>query len=122
MNAEPVVELPAADARAAVVVLGALIRERAVGARPVPHKVRQLHSRLALIVETSSPRGHSEGDGVTASLIGTRLAAEIVGRGERWVRRHSADLEGGLVGDRMLYPERAVREYAEVLQGKEIHQ
>ena len=100
------VELARADAHAAVRVLGALIRERAIMGRPVSYGVQQLHSRLRLA-------------DAAGSLIGTRLAAEMLGWGERRVRRHAADLDGTLVGGRLLYPQASVREYADALHDKE---
>ena len=112
------VELARADAHAAVRVLGALIRERAIMGRPVPYGVQQLHSRLRLAVDVSSP-GQSAGGDAAGSLIGTRLAAEMLGWGERRVRRHAADLDGRIVGGRMLYPQSSVREYADALHDKE---
>jgi hypothetical protein len=47
--------------------------------------------------------------------IGSKLAARILGWSERTVRRRAADLDGRLVGDRLVFDARVVREYRDHL-------
>lgn len=115
------VELDDGEARAIACVLGALIRDAAVAGRPTPHSMRELWRRLDHAVEVSQ-RGQAPGGDPASSFIGTHLAAEILGWGERRVRRYAADLDGRLVGDRLLYPETSVREYAKAMQENRIRE
>lgn len=50
-------------------------------------------------------------------LIGTRLAAEILGWNLRRVQRHAADLDGRTVGGRLVFPAEAVKAYRDAIQG-----
>jgi hypothetical protein len=112
------------DARIVTNLVDQLIRERAVAGRPIAYELRAFHRRLDAAVEVSSRRqsaaAHREELGV--SRIGTRQAAALLGWGVRRTQRHAADLGGELVADRLTFDERTVREYAEALQSKEIHE
>jgi hypothetical protein len=115
------VELDDAEAHAITQLLDGLIRERAVQNRPTPHAMIALHRRLRNAVELSSRRQREalrlkESE---ASKIGSRLAADILGWGVRRVQRHAADLGAERVGDRLVFDEQAVRDYAQALQDKE---
>ncbi len=112
------------EARAVTELIGALIRERAVAGRPCAYEVRAFHRRLAAAVEVSSRRQSAAvcREELGVSRIGTRQAAALLGWGVRRTQRHAADLGGELVADRLTFDERTVREYAEALQGKEIHE
>jgi hypothetical protein len=116
-----VITLDAAEARAVVVLIGALIRDWAVARRPVPYSVLRLHQRLNAAVSLSSS-GQSKAlrlRELNVSPITTRQAAEILKWVPRRVRRNAADLGGRLVGDRWTFDEHEVREYAKALQNKE---
>lgn len=109
-----VVELPIAEAHAIAEFMRGVARERAVRRQPVTHVMRVLLRRLDTAIAVSSRR-HAEGVGLAglgASRIGTRQASAILGRGERWVQRHATDLDAVKVGDRLVFDERAVHEYA----------
>ena len=118
----PTISLDTAEARACMHLIGVLIRERAKAGRPTPHDVLHLYRRLDTAVSMSL-RGQSKAlrqRELGVSHVGTRVAAEILGWGVRRVRRHAADLGGKLVGDRLVFDEHEVREYATALQDREI--
>lgn len=112
------VELDDAEARAVVHVLGRLIRDAAVAGRPTPNSVLELWRRLDHTVSVSSTRQPNGLQRIEfgVSRIGTRQAAAILGRGERWVQRHAADLDGEKIGERLVFDERTVREYGQALR------
>ncbi|WP_207358222.1 hypothetical protein [Mycolicibacterium sp. S2-37] len=114
--------LDAAESRAVLHLVGALIRERAVAGRPCPHDVLAFHRRLAEAVEVSSRRQCEATcrEELGESRIGTRQAAALLGWGPRRVQRHVADLGGELVAGRLVFDERAVIEYANALRDREI--
>jgi len=115
------VELSHNEASACVHLIGSLIRERTTAGRPTPHNVLCMYQRLNAAINMS-PRGQSKvlrERELDQTKIGTRPAAEILGWHVRRVRRHTADLGGQLVGDRLMFDEHRVREYAKALQDKE---
>jgi hypothetical protein len=86
--------------------------------------VQRLYDRLELAIRCPvSPRRQQNGSdtGQFEEWIGTRLAAQILGWSQRRVQRHRADLDGQLRGDRLVFPARAVRGYAEALQQRGFH-
>ena len=50
-------------------------------------------------------------------LIGSRLAADILGWTERRVQRHAADLDGIKIGNRLVFPAASVRQYRDAIDG-----
>lgn len=119
------VVLADAEAEAAIRIFTGFIRERAVAGRATPIEVRKLCAAIDQRL-TVSQRRQSEAlrrleFGV--SRIGTARAAELLGRGTRWVQRHAADLDGVMVADRLVFDERTVRDYAtQALRRKEIQE
>ena len=103
------------EIRAAIYGLAAVQRARAAAGAPVPHPVitARQHLEAAYRCGVSPPR-HQNG-AFTEELeewIGTRLAAQVLGWHPRRVQRHRGDLDGRLVGGRLVFPAVAVREYA----------
>lgn len=115
------VELDTSEAQAIVQLLDGLIRERAAQGGPTTHGMIALWRRLDNAITVSSRR-QSEAlrlkeSGV--SIVGTRWVAEHLGWTQRRVQRRYRDLHGQLVGDRLQFDERTVREYAKALQDRE---
>jgi hypothetical protein len=105
--------------QAITLVFGGLIRERAVAGRPTPTGILGLYRLLDVAVQCVSSRRQREvlrREQSEVSRIGSKQAAAILGWEIRRVQRHTADLDGELVGDRWRYDERTVREYAKALQ------
>lgn len=119
------VELADAEVHAVIQFLTGVIRERAIANKATPAEMRKLCAALSHRLNVSQRR-QSEAlrrleFGV--SRIGTARAAELLGRGTRWVQRHAADLDGVMVADRLVFDERTVRDYAaQALLRKEIHE
>lgn len=112
------VELDEAEARAIAIVLSDVIRDYAKAGRPTPRRVVALYRRIDQACSVSSRR-HVERvcrEELGDKRIGSRQAAALLGWNVRRVQRLRADLGGELVGDRLVFDERAVREYAEALQ------
>lgn len=107
-------ELDDTDIKAALFVVSDYLRHRP-SAPPSLHRLRDKLNDVLL-----SPRGQ-ETPCATPSLtdvewVGTRFAARILGWHPRRVRRHQADLGGRLIGQRLVFDARAVRDYARGLE------
>lgn len=120
-GAAQVVELDDDEARAIALALGAMIRDYAKAGRPTPRQVVALYRRIDQACEVSSRRQLEvvRREELGESRVGSRQAAALLGWNVRRVQRHVADLGGEMVGDRLIFDERAVRQYAEALQQKE---
>lgn len=108
------VELSSDETRACLYALTEL--RGLYGARPVPYPVITAHQRLELAYRchVSPPRHQNESrtPELEDEWITTKEAAQILGWNHRRVQRHRADLDGHRLGDRLVYPAHAVREYA----------
>ncbi len=108
-----------------------LVSERLRSDRHCPLSVAALARRLDSEIRYGlSPTRHddSETDSNTTRLshggsqefMGTGLAAATLGRNERWVQRHAAELGGTQIGGtrgRYIFNAAAVRAYADQLKG-----
>lgn len=113
-------ELDAREVRAAYHALARFTRERAIAGRGCPLAVVNLYRRLDAATrcpDAASPTRHQNEGGPAQSetWIGTRLACQVLGWGSRRVQRHAADLDGQLVGGRLVFPARTVHEYARAI-------
>jgi hypothetical protein len=116
------------EIRAAYFGLHAFKRGWARAGRPVSPAVLALLDRLDLAIRCPQAQAVSrvrhELHGATGELeaewIGTAAAAKVLNWHQRQVQRRAADLDGRLVGGRLWFPARAVREYREALQEKGI--
>lgn len=109
------IELDHGELRATIHALAALRRARALAGQPVPHSVISALQHLETVHRCAvSPRRQENGAalGESGAWIGTVLAAKILGWHPRKVQRHAADLDGVLVGGRLVFPARTVRYYA----------
>jgi hypothetical protein len=96
-----------------------------MGRRHIPPSVLALADRLDTEIrlglsptrqENDSATRQLEPENVNVELIGTRLAAELLGWTERRVQRHQADLDGRMIGGRLVFRANVVREYARGLE------
>lgn len=79
----------------------------------------RLH-RVVTVGEVSPTRQENRTDSSAlehVELIGTRLAAEILGWSVRRVQRHAADLDAVTVGTRLVFHADTVRQYRDATQG-----
>lgn len=110
------------EIRAAYFAIAAFDRGRALAGRPVPPAVRALRDRLDLVVRCPMSHmrqeNHCDRGELKAEWIGTALAAQVLNWHPRRVQRHAADLDGQLVGGRLMFPTRAVEAYRNALQKK----
>ncbi len=109
------VELSREELRAAIYGLAAVQRARAAAGAPVPHPVitARQHLEIAYRCAMSPPRHQNTGPAEESEeWIGTRLAAQVLNWHPRRVQRHRGDLDGHLVGGRLVFPALTVREYA----------
>lgn len=106
-----VVVLDADDVQAAAYLVGATLRDRAVAGRPVPHNVLALYRRLDQAATLSRTRQETGCGAEQLELIGSRLAAKILGWTQRQVQRRAADLDGQIVGGRLTFDRAAVLAY-----------
>ena len=107
-------KLTPTEIRAAVFL--ARRHRRAGGA--VPPSVAALSERLESAVRQGEASPWRQSQSIVLShsnrgeeLIGTRLAAAILGWGVRRVQRHAADLDGRRVGDRLVFRRAAVEDF-----------
>jgi hypothetical protein len=107
--------LDADEIHAALFVVSRFVYARGHAGRPVPPSVRALHDRLKLSHGRHETSPATEESNV---WIGTRLAAQWLGWHPRRVQRHRRDLDGQLVGGRLVFPARAVRAYANAQHDK----
>lgn len=89
-----------------------------------PASLWQLRYKLDYAIHNPamSSSGHDCGCGERQlehadETIGTRLAAEILGRSQKWVSRHRDELGGRLVGDRLVFDAEQVRDFAAEMNG-----
>lgn len=109
------------ETRAAYHAVAAFRRGRALGGHPIPPQIQSLYARLDTVIRcATSPARHGTDSGTEefGAWIGTRLAAEMLGWRQRRVQRHAADLDGLLVGGRLVFPAAAVEAYRDALQPK----
>jgi len=106
-------KLTPTEIRAAVFL--ARRHRRAGGA--VPPSVAALSERLESAVRQGEASPWRQSQPVTppqstcVEIIGSRLAAAILGWGVRRVQRHAADLDGHHVGDRLVFRRAAVEDF-----------
>ncbi|MGY4648406.1 hypothetical protein [Mycobacterium sp. URHB0021] len=116
------------EVRAAYAAVKIFIRMHEKSDRPVPHQAEALYRRLDPVMmqprTAVSPSRHETGGGETelSAWMGTRLAAQTLGWNARKVQRHSADLDGQLIGGRLWFPAASIETYRKALQSKEIEQ
>lgn len=104
------------ETEAALYCCNELIDRRRRAGVPVPAWMIQLARRLDLTSALSST-GHESGGGsesLNSDLhVGSREAAAILGLSTRTVRRLAPDLDGQIIGGRMVFKRSTVVEYAE---------
>jgi hypothetical protein len=119
-----VIALDAEEIRATYYAVSAFDRGRALAGRPVPPSVRALLDRLDLAIRCPVSSTRHEMYGGRGELeeewIGTALAAKVLNWHPRRVQRRAADLDGKLVGGRLVFPAGAVEAYREASQQKGI--
>lgn len=98
---------------------------RSLAGRTVPPSVAALAERLEVVLRHGEVTCMRQPDRTDAAelesvkqmeLIGTRIAAQMLGWSLSTVLRHAADLDGRIVGHRWIFPARAVEEYRERLR------
>ncbi len=114
------------EIQAAYYAASAFARGRALNMRPIPAAVRALISRLDMAIRCPvSPTRQQNGCATEESsheVIGSALAARILGWSQRRVQRHAADLDGRyLDSGRLVFDAAVVREYAEALKKNGLH-
>jgi hypothetical protein len=121
------VKLTPTEVRACVFAVAQFRRAAVMGGGRVPPSVAALADRLDHELrfglsptrqENDSATRQLEPENLNVELIGTRLAAELLGWTERRVQRHQADLDGRMIGGRLVFRANAVREYARGLEDK----
>ena len=111
-------KLSADDAELALYCVNELVDRRRRAGIPVPQQILILAKRFDLASLTSgmSPRGH-ENDGGSESLesdhAGSKEAADILGLSTRTVRRLAPDLDGEIIGGRLVFSRATIIEYAQ---------
>ena len=113
------------EIRAAYFAVSAYRRAHALAGRPVPHRMHQLYARLDTAYRTpmSSTRHENDsGIGQSNVWIGTRTAAQMLGWHPRRIQRHAADLDGQLIGGRLVFPAASIEQYRKALQKNRIDQ
>ena len=105
--------LSADDLQASYYCAAREIRRRQLAGQPVPPPVQKLFDRLDIEIRVSPAGRDSGGDTAQSDPIGTKEAAMLLGLSPRQVRRIAADLDGQLVGGRLLFDRRTVPEYGE---------
>lgn len=99
---------------------------RALNGRPAPPALEALWRRLELVIRygevtrsrqlsDASPE-ESDAESNDMELIGTRMAAEMLGMSHSTVLRRAADLDGQIVGKQFVFPRHVVAEYAEAMK------
>ena len=120
-------KLTPTEVRACVFAVAQFRRAAVMGGGRVPPSVAALADRLDHELrfglsptrqENDSATRQLEPENLNVELIGTRLAAELLGWTERRVQRHQADLDGRMIGGRLVFRANAVREYARGLEDK----
>lgn len=107
------------DLRACLFAVGELLRHRP----NAPASLWFVRDKLNYAIANPDVLARTECDCGERQLehadetIGTRLAAEILGRSQKWVSRHRDDLGGRLVGDRLVFDAAQVRDFAAELNG-----
>jgi hypothetical protein len=120
------VKLTPTEVRACLYAVAQFRRAAVMGGRRVPPSVAALADRLDRELRFgASPARHQSDSGPgqlepertdADQLIGTWQAAKLLGWTVRRVQRHRADLEGRLIGGRLVFRTNVVREYAQGLE------
>lgn len=97
-----------AEVAAVAYALDVVVRQRASTGRGCPPEVTAVHRRIQAALTAPGHQNWCDGD--DSSTIGTVEAARLLGRPERWVRRHTGLLGGVKNGDRWRYPRPAVEQ------------
>ncbi len=120
-------KLSPTEVRACLYAVAQYRRAAALGGRRVPPSVGALADRLDREIrlgvsparhQIDSGAGQLEPENVNVELIGTRLAAQLLGWTARRVQRHQADLGGRIIGGRLVFNASTVREYRNGLENK----
>jgi hypothetical protein len=100
---------------------------RSLADKSVPLSVSALAARLdevmryGEVTRTRQPNSTDTGELQSVKqmeLVGTRIAAEMLGWSLSTVLRHATDLDGRIVGRQFVFPARAVREYREGMENR----
>jgi hypothetical protein len=118
------VKLTANDLRTTYWIVARWRRSEILAGRRIEAPVAALMERLDREIRWAvSPSRQSDHQAAgelnaenTVELIGTKLAAEILGWSVRKVQRHRADLGGRCVGGRLVFRANAVRAYREQME------
>jgi hypothetical protein len=109
------------DTEWALYCVNELVDRRRRAGVPVLHRMVKLARRLDFAA-LMSRTGHESDVGATEleaeCLIGSREAAAFLGLSTRQVRRLTADLDGEIVGGRLVFRRSTVVEYAEEKYGQ----
>ncbi|GJO37411.1 hypothetical protein NJB1604_02150 [Mycobacterium marinum] len=107
------------EAEQALYCVNELVDRRRRAGITVPHWMTHLGNRLDIASLTSemSPTGHEFGSDSAPLesdlLVGSREAAGILGLSTRQVRRLAPDLNGEIIGGRIVFRRSTVTEYAQ---------
>ena len=97
-----------------------VVRRRMRGGQPIPDWMRHAYAKLDCHIRTTSRARHESGNAEEQSeadsWIGSRQTAAILGWDIRRVQRCVSDLDGEKIGNRLLFRESTVLEYAEGLR------
>jgi hypothetical protein len=120
------VKLTPVETRAAMYAVAQYRRAAVMGGRRVPPSVAALADRLDREIRLGASPRRQQSDSATpqleqenvVELIGTKLAAQLLGWTVRRVQRHRADLDGRIVGGRLVFRANVVRQYAQELEDR----
>ena len=91
-----------------------LIARRTLGGQPIHREITDLYKRLVVASAYGTGTGGTPEESAPDELIGTRVAAKILGCSTRWVRHIVTDLDGQKCCGRWVFPRQVVVEYAEL--------
>jgi hypothetical protein len=117
-------KLTANDLRTTYWIVARWRRAEIMAGRPIERPVAALMERLDREIRWAvSPSRHEIDSAAgelkaehTVELIGTKLAAQILGWSERKVQRHRSDLGGRCVVGRLVFNAKTVRHYKEQME------
>lgn len=104
--------LSVAQVEAVLYALRDLVSRRLLGGQPIPREIKELYDYLRAASGDGTKGNAVAEESTRDNLIDSKEAAVILGCSARWVRRISADLDGQLCGERWVFRQEVVADYA----------
>lgn len=105
------------DIRVLYHCLETIVRPHLMAGHALPTRVARTRRKLDGAYREMSARGHQNSlaaqDSITMSSV---QVAQLIGRNERWVRRHAQQLGGVQHGDRWRFPRHTVEHFTEEMK------